>query len=100
MAEELLFQSRGCRGQPRFLLRATGQMRNEAPSILGFEGKKQAQAQGLDQSGCAGPVAQESKRSETTPCAKPLPNASGEPLGKVPRSPSPECLPRALEGLP
>lgn len=49
MAEELLFQSRGCRGQPRFLLRATGQMRNEAPRVLGFQCKEQAQVKGLDQ---------------------------------------------------
>lgn len=49
MAEELLFQSRGCRGQPRFLLRATGQMRNEAPRGLGFQCKEQAQVRGPDQ---------------------------------------------------
>lgn len=72
MAEELLFQSRGCRGQPRFLLRATVQMRNEALRVLGFQCKEQAQIKGLEQRWLCGALGSRNPEiSDNTLCKAP-----------------------------
>lgn len=72
-------------------------MRNEAPRVLGFQGKEQAQVKGLDQSGACGSGIPEI--SDNTLCKAPTQLKRRAP-GQGTKESSPGCLPRALEGLP